>query len=148
MDDRQDASAPAEPEYPSPTTGHQVEVILARQLAGYLALPILIMDPNHTVVYYNEPLERLIGRRFDEGGPVPWSEWSNTFSITDEDGTPLPGDETPLGITLQERRLAGRTYWLQGIDGTRHHIETTAIPLIGNAGRFLGVIAIYSELED
>jgi PAS domain-containing protein len=149
-EDRRDApaSGSVEPDYPSPTTGQQIEVILARQLAGYLTLPIVIMDPNRTAVYYNEPAERLLGRRFDEGGPVRWSQMSTTFPITDEDGTPLSVDETPLGIALNQRRLSSRTYWLQGIDGTRHHVNTTAIPLVGNAGRFLGVIAIFDKVED
>jgi hypothetical protein len=34
------------------------------------------------------------------------------------------------------------------MDGVRHHVDTTAIPLTGNAGRFIGVITIYFELED
>ena len=33
---------------------HGVEVILARQLAGYLALPVVIIDPGGTVIFYNE----------------------------------------------------------------------------------------------
>src|SRR5947209_6436706 len=50
--------------YPSPTTGQEIEVILARQLAGYLALPMVIVDPSHIVIFYNEPAERMLGRRF------------------------------------------------------------------------------------
>jgi PAS domain-containing protein len=137
-----------EPDYPSPTTGQQVEVILARQLAGYLALPVVIADPNLVVVYYNEAAERLFGRRFDEGGPIPTSDWSDTFSFSDEDGTPLPVDEIPLGIALRQRRVAHRRYFLQGMDGVRHHIDNTAIPLTGIGGRLVGVITISSEIED
>jgi PAS domain-containing protein len=137
-----------EPAYPSPTTGQEVEVILARQLAGYLALPVIIVDPNFVVVYYNEATERLIGRRFDEGGPIHPSEWSKRFSFTDEAGAPLPVDEFPIAVALRQRRPVHRTLWLQGMDGVRHHVDITAIPLTGNAGRFIGVLAINSELED
>jgi PAS domain-containing protein len=137
-----------EPSYPSPTTGQQIEAILARQLAGYLTLPVVIADPNLVVVYYNEAAELLLGRRFDEGGPIHSSEWADTFSFTDEDGTPLPLDEIPLGIALRRRQVAHRRYYLQGMDGVRHHVDTTAIPLTGTAGRFVGVITIYSEIED
>lgn len=149
--DQRDTAATAETTphvYPSPTTGQEVEIILARQLAGYLAAPIVITDPNRVVIYYNEPAERLLGRRFDEGGPVDSSEWSKKFSITDETGLPLPVDEIPLSIALRHGHVAHRTYYLQGMDGVRHHVNTTAIPLTGNAGRFLGVVAIYDELED
>jgi PAS domain-containing protein len=151
MDDLPGDAAAAEipePAYPSPTIGQQVEVILARQLAGYLALPVVIVDPNLVVVYYNEAAERLLGRRFDEGGPIHPSEWSDTFSFTDDAGAPLPVGEIPMSLALRERRPVHRTYWLQGMDGVRHHVDTTAIPLTGNAGRFIGVITIYFEIED
>ena len=41
-----------------------VEVILMRQLASYLAVPIFLVDPAGNLIFYNEPAERLLGRRF------------------------------------------------------------------------------------
>ncbi|MBV9280988.1 MAG: PAS domain-containing protein [Chloroflexi bacterium] len=133
--------------YPAPTTRHEIEVILARQLAGYLALPIVIMDTSHAVVYYNEPAERMLGRRFDEGGPVPWSDWSQAFTFTDDAGQPVSPGEMPLGIAVRHRQLAHRTFWMRGLDGVPRHMDETAIPLVGNAGRFLGAVAIFQEMS-
>ena len=48
----------------------EIEVILARQLAEYLTLPIFIVDPNGDLLYYNEPAEEILGSRFGETGPI------------------------------------------------------------------------------
>ena len=45
-----------------------VEMILVRQLASYLFVPVLVVDTTGTVVFYNEPAERILGVRFEETG--------------------------------------------------------------------------------
>ena len=62
-----------------------VEVILMRQLASYLALPIFLVDPEGTLLFYNEPAEVILGRRFDETGKMPVGEWSTIFEPTEEE---------------------------------------------------------------
>jgi hypothetical protein len=104
------------------------------------------MDPNHIVVYYNEPAECMLGRRFDEGGPIPWDDWTTAFTFTDEAGEPVPPSEMPLGCAARDRRLSHRTFWMRGVDGVQRHMDETAIPLIGMAGRFLGAVAIFQEM--
>ena len=54
-----------------------VELILMRQLASYLAVPIFLVDPDGNLLYYNEPAERLLGRRYDETGEMPAAEWAS-----------------------------------------------------------------------
>jgi PAS domain-containing protein len=48
----------------------EIEMILVRQLASYLAMPIFVVDPQGTLVFYNEPAELLLGRRFEETGEM------------------------------------------------------------------------------
>jgi PAS domain-containing protein len=127
---------------------HGVEVILARQLAGYLALPIVIVDPGGTVIFYNEPAERILGRRFDESGPIPPTQWGEAFEFVDELGKPVPVEKMPLAAALRTRRLVQLNYRMRGLDGSRHHVAEVGIPLLGNAGRFLGVLAVLFELDD
>ena len=55
---------------------HPIQIILTRQLAGYLSVPTFLVDPNGTLLFYNEPAEVLLGRRFDETGAMPAEEWS------------------------------------------------------------------------
>ena len=38
-----------------------IELILMRQLANYLAVPILVVDSAGTLLFYNEPAEVLLG---------------------------------------------------------------------------------------
>ena len=46
----------------------EIEVILTRQLATYLAMPIFVIDTQGTLLFYNESAEAILGRRFDETG--------------------------------------------------------------------------------
>ena len=40
-----------------------IELILMRQLASSLAMPIFLVDPSGNLVFYNEPAEQLLGSR-------------------------------------------------------------------------------------
>lgn len=122
-------------------------MILTRQLASYLAIPIFLVDTAGTLVFYNEPAELLLGRRFDETGEMPVEEWSIMFTPVDEHGTPIPPDGLPLVIALAERRPAHRRFFIHGLDRARRQIELTAFPLIGQAERYLGAVALFWEVE-
>ncbi len=127
---------------------HGIELILARQLAGYLAVPIVILDPTGTVIFYNEPAERILGRRFDEGGPIPPGEWSATFEFMDESGDPVPPEQMPLAAALRTRKLVQLNVSMRGLDGIRHRVSEVGIPLVGHGQRLLGVLAFLFELDD
>ncbi len=128
------------------TIQQEVEVILARQLADYLAVPIFLVDPDGTLLFYNEPAEVILGQRYAETGPMPAQVWSTIFQPTDEAGQPLPPDELPLIIALRSQRPAHREFWIRGLtDNVAHRIEVTAFPLIGQAQRHLGALALFWE---
>ncbi len=126
----------------------EIEVILTRQLASYLVMPIIIVDSSRTLLFYNEPAERILGMRFEETGEVPADEWMTTTLVTDEGGTPLAPEMRPLMIAVTERRPTHGDVWLQGLDHVRRHIEITAFPLIGQAERHLGAMAIFWEVKE
>jgi PAS domain-containing protein len=123
----------------------EVELILTRQLASYLTLPIFIVDASGTLVFYNEPAEVVLGIRFEETGEMPASEWANLWMPTDAYGSPLPGESLPLMIALTQRRLAHGEFWVQGADQVRRHIRTVAFPLSGQGGHHLGAAVIFQE---
>jgi PAS domain-containing protein len=126
----------------------QIEVILMRQLASYLAMPIFGVDPQGTLLFYNEPAEALLGRQFDEAGEMPMQEWTTIFSPTDEDGSPLPPEALPLVTAIQQRRPSQRTFRITGLDGVSRTIEFIAFPLEGQGGRLLGAAAIFWGVDD
>ncbi len=76
---------------------------------------------------------------------MPASKWSTLFTPTDEQGNRLPPEALPLMIALKDRKPANRKFWIQGLDGVRHYIGVTALPLIGQASRFLGAVALFWE---
>ena len=123
----------------------EIEMILVRQLASYLAMPIFVVDPEGTLVFYNEPAEPILGRRFEETGEMSMSEWATIFEPTDESGVPIAPKELPLAIALAERRPAHRVLWIRGLDNVQRRVEATGFPLIGQANRYLGAIAIFWE---
>ncbi len=123
----------------------EIELILARQLASYLAMPIFIVDPRGNLVYYNEPAEGILGHRFEETGEMPVEEWTTLFQPTDETGKPLAPESLPLMVALTQHSPDHREMWIEGLDGVRRFIEVTAFPLDGQAERYLGALAIFWE---
>jgi len=124
----------------------EIEMILMRQLASYLAMPIFIVDSAGSLVFYNEPAESILGRRFEETGEMSMSEWLIAFAPTDEKGVIIPHKELPLAIALTERRPTHRLLWIRGLDNMQRHVEATCFPLIGQASRYLGAVAIFWEI--
>ena len=123
----------------------EIEVILARHLSEYLAMPIFIVNPVGDLIFYNEQAERILGTQYNETGVMSASVWSTVFHPIDHDGNPIPPEELPLVIALTERHPAHKIFWIRGLDGETREIEVTAIPLIGQADRFLGGMALFWE---
>ena len=124
---------------------YEIEVILTRELAGYLAMAIFVVDPAGSLIFYNEPAEALLGTRFEETGPMEMDDWAHVFDPRDEDGNPLEPESLPLVITLRDVRPTHGRFSIRGLDGTRRQLEVTAIPLIGLGGRLPGAAAIFWE---
>ncbi len=124
----------------------EIEVILARHLASYLAIPIFIVDTQGTMVYYNEAAETLLGQRFEETGEMPIGVWSTAFKPTDESGAPFATEALPLAVALNKQQTNNARFWIRGLDEVRHHIEVTAFPLIGQENRYLGALALFWEV--
>ena len=123
----------------------EIEVILARHLAEYLAMPIFIVNPIGDLIFYNEPAETILGTRYAETGMMPATEWATVFHPMDRERSLLPPDELPLMIALLKRHPAHKLFWIEGLDGVLREIEVTAFPMVGQADRFLGAIAIFWE---
>ncbi len=125
----------------------EIEVILARHLAEYLAMPIIIVDPGGDLIFYNEPAESVVGVRFDETGPMPVGKWAAVFQPLDMHGNPLPPEERPLMKALTYQCPTHKSFWIRGVDGNLRQIEVTAFPLKAQAGRFLGALAVFWEVS-
>jgi PAS domain-containing protein len=124
-----------------------IQIILIRQLAGYLGVPLFLVDPQGDLLFYNEPAEAILGRRFEETGAMPAEVWSSAFTPVDDQGQPVPPEDLPLMIALARQRPAYKRFYIQGMNGVRRQIEVAAIPIVGLQGEFLGAAALFWEIE-
>ena len=124
---------------------HPIQIILTRQLAGYLSVPVFLVDQKGNLLFYNEPAEVILGRRFEETGAMSAGEWSTVFTPEDGQGRPIPPDDLPLMITLATQRPAYRRFFIRGLDGAVRQVEVAAIPIIGLQEDFLGAAALFWE---
>ena len=122
---------------------HDVGLILMRQLASGLAVPMLLADENGDLLFFNEPAEVLLGQRFDDVGELRLKERQQIFSFRDEQGVSLEIEQTPLVVALHERRPLNRRVWMRGFDGSDREIEVTAFPLLGGGGHLIGAVAMF-----
>jgi len=123
----------------------EVELILMRQCASHLSMPIFIVDRGGHLIYYNEPAEALLGRPFDDAGDMSVTNLASLFDTSDEDGRPVPSDQLPLGIAMTQRRPAFKRIRFTALDGTERLVEITALPLEGQGGHWLGSVAFFWE---
>ena len=128
------------------TSPKPIQLILARQLASCLAMPILILDTEGTLVYYNEPAEVILGQRYEETGEIPADEWSALFAVADEDRNPIAQEDRPTMLALSERKPISRTVWMRCGNREWRHVNITAFPLIGEGAQFLGAQMIFWEV--
>jgi len=85
-----------------------LELILTRQLASYLAMPLLIFDREVNLLFYNAPAEAILGRRFAETGEMRLADWAGMMPLYQEDGTPIPPEDRPLVAAMREGWTADR----------------------------------------
>ena len=123
-----------------------IQLILARQLASCLAMPILLVDTEGTLIYFNEQAEAILNQRFDETGEIAAGTWATLFALKDENLEPIAQEDRPTMLVLSGRKPVSRTVWMQcgHRDWKRMHI--TAIPLIGERRQFLGAQMIFWEI--
>jgi PAS domain-containing protein len=126
----------------------ELEIILARQLAEHLMMPIFIVDPGGNLLFYNEPAESILGTRYDETGMMPVELWATMFKPVDVHGRPLLPDDLPLVIATTRQSPAHRRFYIEGLDGKRRQIDVTAFPLVNQGRRFLGAIALFWEVPE
>jgi len=121
---------------------YEVELILARQLAGGLAVPVLLVDARADTVFFNEPAEVVFGRRFDEVDVLPFEERTALLAPRYADGRPLPIEDLPAMRSMRERRPVHAAFHIHGLDGVLRPVETTAIPLESAGGHVLGALVV------
>ena len=127
---------------------NQIELILSRQLADCLNIPVFLIDPNGNLLFYNEPAEELLGKRYEEAGNMPLEEWSTIFKQSDDAGQMIPPEQLPLVSALTHHKPAHGELTIESLKGEKYTISITAIPIIGRPDRFLGAMAIFWKSKE
>ena len=122
---------------------YDIEIILSRQLAESLTIPIFITDTEGTLLFYNEPAEEILGKRFEDTGEMSVEKWATMFKPLDDKGDPLLPEGLPLVQTISNCRPAHGSFWIKSLKNEMHKISVTSYPIIGRGGRFLGAVAIF-----
>jgi PAS domain-containing protein len=124
-----------------------LELIHARNFIGGLSTAAFLVDESGTVIFYNDAAATMLGRRFEEGGRMTADEWTTAFGPFDRDGEPVDIEELPLTQTLRHGRPAHSSFNIHSLDGARHDIEVSAMPIVA-AGGLRGALAIFWPREE
>lgn len=127
---------------------YEIEIILNRQLADCLSIPVFITDREGNLIYYNEPAEQIFGKRYDDTGEMPVSVWATIFKPVDEKGNVLSPDDLPLVKTLKNCKPYHKTFYIESMNGKIEKIAVTSYPILGRPSRFLGAVALFWEAKD
>ena len=122
---------------------YPIEIILNRQLADCLAIPVFITDTVGNLLFYNEPAEEILGKRYQDTGEMKVEEWSTIFLSKDESGKLLEPEDLPLVRTLLNQLPYFKTFWIESLKGKSEKISVSSYPIIGRAGIFVGAVAIF-----
>ena len=122
---------------------YEIEIILNRQLADCLSIPVFITDTIGNLIYYNEAAEPVLGKRFEETGEMSVAEWSTVFRPFDNDGNPMAPGELPLVRTLTEQYPYHKSFQIVNLKGEKQPISVTSYPIISRSEEFVGAVAIF-----
>jgi len=125
------------------TQQRSIVLILARDLASMLATPMLIVDAQGALIFYNEAAGAVLGRPFNEAEPAILGDWARAFDPRDMEGKPVAMVDSSLGIVLTKQLPAHRTLRIRSVDGVERVVESTAFPLYARADEFVGGVAVF-----
>ena len=127
---------------------YEIEIVLNRQLADCMSIPVFITDIYGNLIFYNEPAEHILGIRYEETGEMPVQKWATMFKPIDENGVIIPAEELPLVKTLRDKHPYHKDFWVESLKGKVEKISVTSYPIIGRTGKFLGAVAIFWKIGD
>ena len=112
-----------------------LELILARNLLSSLSTAAFLVDERGQVVFYNEAAAEILGRRFEECGPMSAEQWGTTHGPFGDDGEPIPFGELDLTEGLMRGRPGHSCFHIRSLEGVDHLIEAAAMPIVASGGQ-------------
>ena len=125
-----------------PSPQRPLELILARNLLSSLSTPAFLASAKNDIIFYNEAAGTLLGRRFEESGPMSAEDWLTAFGPLGESGEPIPIERQPLARALRANRAAHAHHRIRSAGGALREVEVSGMPIIG-AGGFQGAMIFF-----
>jgi PAS domain S-box-containing protein len=117
---------------------------LSREVIDALPAALYMTDAEGRITFYNEAAAALWGCRPELGD----SKFCASWKLYRPDGTPLPHDECPMAMALQEKRpIRGVEAVAERPDGTRVHFFPYPAPLFDANGRLTGAINMLVDIS-
>lgn len=99
------------------------------------------------ITHYTAQAASLWGRKPDLAAAPP--RWCGVERLFDEDGRPLPHEQSPLARAVGEGRPHhGRRLQLERPDGERRYALSYASPLLDEAGKVVGGLDLLVDVTD
>lgn len=127
---------------------YEIEIILHRQLADCMFIPVFITDTHGNLIFYNEAAEEILGKRFEDTGEMPVELWSTQFKPLNEAGAPLAPEELPLVKTLNDQHPYHKIFYIESLQGLKQEISVTSYPIMSRTGHMLGAVALFWKLNE
>ena len=125
-----------------------LELILARNLLASLSTPAFLVDRAGEIAFYNEAAGAMLGRRYEDAGPMRASEWASQFGPLDDEGRPIPFEELDLTAALMGNRPGHSHFCIRSADGSTHAIEASGLPIVGTGGYRGALVIFWSAAEN
>jgi PAS domain-containing protein len=122
-------------------------LIQARNLITNLALPGFLTDTEGTLLFYNDAAGELLGRTFEEVGPVSREVWGREFGPFDGSGRPLAANHQPLANALRSGHPAQGRFHIATAGDSLREVHVSALPLL-EPGNFEGALIVFWAVED
>ena len=118
---------------------------LFRDAIEALPAAVYMTDAEGQLTFYNEAAVAFWGCRPDLGE----SKFCGSWKLYWPDGTPLPHDECPMAMALQQRRpIRGLEALAERPDGTRIPFVPYPTPLFDASGRLTGAVNMLVDISE
>jgi PAS domain-containing protein len=124
-----------------------LEMIEARSLTSRLRTASFLVDPEGTLVYFNDAAAELLGITFEAAGRMAPGTWGTRFAPREPGGRELPVEELPLSIAVRWGRPCFARMRITAADGTDREIEVSAFPIMRGEIQ-AGAVAIFWPVEE
>lgn len=110
-----------------------------------LPVAVYACDTHGKITFYNKAAVELWGREPELNKDL----WSGALQMYRTDGSPLPGNETPIAITAKSGLATeGQEVVIERPDKTRRYVKAHPRPLFGKSGELSGVVSILIDITE